>query len=61
MINDLDNRIERYIDLHGKVSVEDVSHAFKLPKREARKHLESLVSQGYIRRLWYYLLDNIYA
>lgn len=51
MIGNLDYRIERYVDLHGKVTAEEISHAFKLPKKEARKRLSGLVHQGYINRL----------
>jgi len=52
MIGDLDYRIERYVDLHGKATAEEISHAFKLPKKEARKRLNGLVCQGYISRLF---------
>lgn len=51
MINDLDNKIERYISLNGKATAADISHAFKLPRKEARRRLERLVRQGYINRV----------
>jgi predicted HTH transcriptional regulator len=48
---DLDCRIVRYVELHDNVTIDQISHAFKLPKEEARKRLDNLMGQGYIHRL----------
>jgi len=52
MVNELDFQIERFADLHGKVTCEQVSHEFKIPKREARRRLDGLVRQGYLKPLF---------
>jgi len=34
MIEELDYKIERYVGLYGKVTPDQISHAFKLPKKK---------------------------
>lgn len=49
--DDLDYQIEKYIDLHVNVSIDEISRALKIPRKEVKRRLKDLMDQGRIEKL----------